>query len=297
MSLDHLDTYEKMAYNAVIELFNQSKQPIIAKQIFEEMKTKRYPKSLRTFRKIIGDLHKQGLIQERIVSTGKYKGKMGYVPLEIEPQTTQEGEKGKIVPEWKIEFLIKILKDNKMPKSIRELTSYRLRDCCDYNSSISSKGKRLLKNFFSELLDEVNHADESYNQLFVVFEEFIRFHMSDELDFVLTTYYKQLFNRFKTETNYELRCKVLRCLGQILTMCQGQGITKAKELNELFVNVFFDPNSGEKIADVAFENLRLRDEETIREFVKRIYEKMESGNEEIKKRCIKYLEQKILPIL
>ena len=300
MSLPLLETYEKIAYDIIIEWYNETNQPMIAKQVFEKMEDTGYPKSSRTFKGILSSLREQQLIEGKMVRSGTYKGKMGYVPSARASLTTQTEKEPtpKEIPKWKIELLTKILKDDKLPETVKESAAYRLRDCCGYNTSIDPAGEEILQEFFSNLLERPQEEDKTYIQLLVGFEEFIRFHMSDKVKWILNNYYEMLLNLFRTGKYDALRRKALRCLGQIFYLCKENKSAKTKELCELFMNVFFDPREGEKVAEVAFENMRIwSDEMTIQDFVKKLYENMETGNETIKNRCLRYLERKILPIV
>lgn len=299
MTVDLLETYEKMAYETILAWYNEHKEPMIAKQIFEVMKSRKYPKSPRTFKKVLSSLRKQRLVEEKMVTSREYKGKMGYVPSTRGDLTVQEKRVTKKIPKWKIELLTKILKDDKIPGDVKESAAYRLRDCCSYDTSIDSTGEEVLQEFFSRLLDRPRHEDSVYSQSFIAFENFVKFHMSDKLDWILNNYYEKLLDLFETGEYTELRRRALRCLGQILYICQKKSkIAKTKQLHELFMTVFFDPHEGEKIAGDAFENMRLwGDEEVVQNFIKKLYENIESGDEVIKTRCLKCLEHKILPII
>ena len=297
MTADVLGTYEFMARNQIVEWHKEKQSPIIAKQIYEALKNRGYPHSERTFKKILGSLRKQRLIQEKIVTNGTHKGVMGYVPAAKEP-VTEHVEQEKKIPTWKIEFLTKILKDDDIPEVIKELASYRLRDCCNYDTSIDATGKKILQNFFSDLLDKPRREDKIYSSTFVAFDDFISFHLSDRLDWILDNYYDKLLGLFKTGKAIEFRHRALRCLGQIFYKCQeNQKVTKTKELYVLFMNTFFDPSEKEKIVNDAFENMCWKDEKNVQNLVNKLYENTKSSNEVIKTRCLKYLQQKILPIM
>lgn len=294
---DTLDIYERMAYDVVLERYNEAGEPMIAKEVFKVMEGKGYRKSLRTFKKILSSLRKQQLVEGKLVTSGDYRGVMGYVPSSDSMDDARTIER-KEIPGWKIELVTRILGDDEMPDNVRELAAYRLRDYCGHDTSIDSAGNKMLREFFSTLLNKPRYDDKASVQLWVAFDEFIRSHMSDELDWILDNYYERLLVLFETQKYVELRRRTLRCLGDIFHICQKSENAKAKQLQELFMNAFFDPHEGEKIGEVAFENMRVwGDETTLQEFIGKLYEQMETGNEPVKTRCLRCLERKILPII
>jgi len=285
-----------MVLKLIDEWFQEKKTPVISSKIYENLKEKGYPHSDRTFKKILASLREEGAITMKMISDGEHRGKMGYIPV-IEKLETQRKPEKKKVPTSRIEFLVKLLKDEDMSEDIRKLASYRLRDCCSHEVGIERKGKEVLKQFFTELLDKPRKQDEIYELHLVALSDFMVFH--SEPEWLLKNWYDKLLNLFRDCGTVELRERALRCLSQIYRQCQEtkKWNDKARELYELFSNAFFNPHEREKMAEVAFENLMWStgDNRWKLEFLNKLYEGCRSTDEELKRRCLEYLKEKVLP--
>jgi len=301
MHLDLLDTFERATYNQLLKWYKEKQSPLIAKELFLILRDRGYSHSIRTFKgKILSSLRRQGLIEGKMVKNGKHKGVMGYVPT-IKELSDSKIEESKKIDTWKIEFLAEILRDDSASEVMKETASHRLMDSCGHDTLINIEGKEFLRDFFSDFLMKPNYTDKNRTNfsIFSALESFIAFHMSDELNGVIDNYYGQLLCLFREHKGKELRHKVLRCLGRLFYVCQeNNDTTRTTELNDLFLETFFDPSENSTIVSDAFENMRIwNSKETTQKFVDKLYKNSKSDNEVIKARCLKYLEEKILPLI
>lgn len=285
---------EQLVYRLLQELYNETKRPFLSSELETGLKDKGIPRSKRAIQGILLNLVNKELIREKMVTEGKYKGKMGYVPLK-----GTYGVSPKKVQKWKLDYLIKILEDGDLPKEIREKASITLKNFCALHTKIGKRGKGVLKQFFSKQLDNPRE-DPIYEQILYALHGFMNFHLEDDLGWALRK--NRIPELFKKNTDViqkkstKLRKHALQLLGMaFLRYQEKKKETKATGLIKLFEDTFFDPKEEEKIVSIAFDNLKpIIDSHP--HFLKKLLEKCKSEDEVIRDRCRKYLND-ILPTM
>lgn len=288
--MQELTQDEQRVFEHLQRRYREDKKPTLTKELQTGLKEGGFSKSKRIIQGILRSLIGKEFIRVEMVSEGKYKGRMGYVPLREEREVLPRE-----VKRWEVNYLITILENENLPQEVREVALLNLRGCCSSETKIEEEGEKILRRFLFRELGKPRE-DPSYEQMLFALEEFIIFHVKGERDWILKNCAK-IEKLFKGEWSVKFRRRLLWLLGKVSLRCREEGMeTKVSKLRKLFLKTFFDPKEGERVTAEAFDILlSLGGQDPV--FFEGVRKGCESEDEVIKNRCLKYLKENILPLM
>jgi len=192
-----------------------------------------------------------------------------------------------------IKLLIRTLKDDSLPQSIKESAAYRLRDCCSWEGEIEG-GKHELRDFFIDALEglEDNEGKKlTQNQIKIALGYYIAFQLKEEEDilWMKTSCFPKLISTFKEGVNIEERRWVLKILSRTYEV--KALYEKQIELKKLLREKFFDTDEDEGIARDCWDIIwHQADGEERENLIDELFKMSKSEDEKLKERGQKRLE-------